>query len=356
MSTLFGHLSLKFATQPENLATEALFYILSNSKNARNGLQKFISNIDNRISNIYSFHTQVHETDNAIPDLVGFDEDDKPICIIEAKFWAGLTDNQPLTYLKRLPSNTPSVLLFIAPMKRMDSLADELFQRLEKKYKISDTKKNTDLISAKLNAYHMMAISSWRALLNIILTELDVSGDITYKSDMMQLQGLCDQMDSVAFLPLQCHEISPTIGKRNADFGNLIDEIITKGVSKKWFSTQGGRLRVTTGPNHYGRYFMLGPFICDLLFDNHYWATLQNTPFWLEIYGKVWNKSDEKNKVRKALSELEIQYPRKMFIDSDYGNPLIPLKVEFGVGKDKVIDSIIEQIKEIIKLLSKKYI
>jgi hypothetical protein len=308
------------------------------------------------MNSILSFRAQVYDEDNAIPDLIGYDEEDSPICIIEAKFWAGLTENQPITYLKRLPNNKPSVLLFLSPQKRMESISGELFQRLEKKYTISDVQKKSDLIYLKLNKNNMISVTSWNALLNVILTELDIAGDITHKSDLLQLQGLCDQMDTEAFLPLQSHEISPNIGKRNAEFGDLIDEIIAKGVNRKWFSTNDGKLRPSTGPNHYGRYFMVGPFMCDLLFNNHYWATLQNTPFWLEIYGKVWNKSEEKNKVRKALSELEMQYPRKMFIDSDYGVPLIPLKVEFGVEKDKVIDSIIEQTKGIIDLLSKKYI
>ena len=46
--------------------------------------------------------------------------------LIEAKFRAGLTDNQPMAYLKRLPANTPSALLFVAPAARLTTLWNEL--------------------------------------------------------------------------------------------------------------------------------------------------------------------------------------------------------------------------------------
>ena len=52
--------------------------------------------------------------------------------LIEAKFWAGLTDNQPIAYLERLPSNTPSALLFIAPTARLEILWNELRRTVAK--------------------------------------------------------------------------------------------------------------------------------------------------------------------------------------------------------------------------------
>ena len=50
------------------------------------------------------------------------------ILIIEAKFWASLTENQPISYLKRLKEN--SILLFVCPTLRKNSLFVELKKKL----------------------------------------------------------------------------------------------------------------------------------------------------------------------------------------------------------------------------------
>ncbi len=48
----------------------------------------------------------------------------------------------------------------------------------------------------------MLCVTDWNSLLNVIETELDASGDYRTKSDVIQLKGLCDQMDEEAFLPI----------------------------------------------------------------------------------------------------------------------------------------------------------
>lgn len=42
--------------------------------------------------------------------------------LVELKFWAGLTDNQPVAYLKKLPTDCHSALLEVAPARRIESL------------------------------------------------------------------------------------------------------------------------------------------------------------------------------------------------------------------------------------------
>ena len=62
-----------------------------------------------------------------IPDLVGNDDTDVTRLMLEAKFWAGLTDRQPVDYLRRLPEG--GMLLFVAPGSRLPSLWPELLRR-----------------------------------------------------------------------------------------------------------------------------------------------------------------------------------------------------------------------------------
>ncbi len=186
---------------------------------ARTALIRFIRTIDTRLTDDLSFKTQVYDEDNSIPDLVGFDEDNNQRCIIESKFWAGLTDNQPITYIKRFKSDKPSMLLFLIPSKRMESIWGELISRCKDGgIKIRDEIREHHKISAKLNDNHHLAVTDWNTLLTLMETELEAAGDHVFKSDLLQLKGLCNQMDEEAFLPLHSQEISPMIARRNMQF------------------------------------------------------------------------------------------------------------------------------------------
>ncbi|MYA41649.1 MAG: hypothetical protein F4Z31_07855 [Gemmatimonadetes bacterium] len=74
--------------------------------------------------------TQATGEDGGRPDLVGFDEHGAERLLIEAEFWAGLTENQTLSYLRRLASDggAPGALLFVEPAARLQPLWNELFR------------------------------------------------------------------------------------------------------------------------------------------------------------------------------------------------------------------------------------
>ncbi len=127
-SSLLAHLTKNFAPHPENVATEALGHILAHSASARNGLTSILSGTG--ISENLSYRTQQAEGDAlARPDLTGRDDQGRNVVLIEAKFWAGLTDNQPNTYIAMLADDVPSTLCFLIPQERMTSLWPEVCSR-----------------------------------------------------------------------------------------------------------------------------------------------------------------------------------------------------------------------------------
>ena len=64
--------------------------------------------------------TQVTASDGSRPDLVCFDAGNEKRIIVEAKFWAGLMDNQPNAYLEQLPESGRSA--FFCSLRRMSGL------------------------------------------------------------------------------------------------------------------------------------------------------------------------------------------------------------------------------------------
>ncbi|MDE2687051.1 MAG: hypothetical protein OXI16_06065 [Chloroflexota bacterium] len=121
-STLLAHLTPMLTDRVEDMAVEALGYILSKSPASRNALNLMLKSGVPEIKSVEQVRTQVTGDTGARPDLVGFDADDAERVLIEAKFWAGLTENQPNGYLERLPKDRPSALLFVAPEARRDTL------------------------------------------------------------------------------------------------------------------------------------------------------------------------------------------------------------------------------------------
>src|SRR5687768_5612239 len=62
------------------------------------------------------------------PDLVGTDPDHVERLLVEAKFGAGLTEQQPGGYLQRLPADADGMLLVVAPSARLPTLWVELLR------------------------------------------------------------------------------------------------------------------------------------------------------------------------------------------------------------------------------------
>jgi hypothetical protein len=99
---LFGHLASRFSTHPENLATEAVAFIVNRSATMREALRRLAGRTGIELPPIATFHPQARDGQGNIPDLVGVDATGAERPVIENKFWAGLTENQPAGYLDRL--------------------------------------------------------------------------------------------------------------------------------------------------------------------------------------------------------------------------------------------------------------
>lgn len=166
-NSLLGELAVSFAPHPENIATEALRYILVRHEAAWSALRRLLDTAAVDLPESLHFRTQAWAQDGTTPDLVGSDHDGVDRLLVEAKFWAGLTPNQPVAYLGRLPPDRPGALLFIAPGAR--------FQRLWEKLTVACREAGvevgpehdaaTELRWSSLR-HGRLVLTSWRALLS----------------------------------------------------------------------------------------------------------------------------------------------------------------------------------------------
>lgn len=345
--SLLGSLAERFVTQKENLASEALNIILNRSIKANESFCRSVSKHEDRLEKKLKFTTQVHSSDDkAIPDLIGYDSNSSPVCIIEAKFWASLTKNQPETYISRLDPGTPSVLVFLAPQARKYSLYMELISRLvesEIPFKEIGDLNNKRI---QLNPNNSIFILTWDPILQNIKKSVDEGSET--ESDIKQLIGLCSSIDTDSFKPFSQEEISPVYGKRNSDLCDLVDEVVDYGKQLKVFSTKG--LNRGASKYIYHRYFTYGRYNCKIKFDSKLWFSKANTPLWLEIFGKDdsgnWNNPKTHMELNNLLKKLENESPPRLY--NIIGSPpLIPLYVKSELNKDKLLEDLFNQIESL---------
>ena len=253
--TLLSHLTLKLASSPENIATEALRHILESSAVARGALQGLLQDGGADVGPIARVSTQAGDAEGRIPDLVAFDKHGVERVLVEAKFWAGLTKNQPVPYLRRLPQDTPTSLLFLAPAMRRDRLWDELRNRVLKAgIELGASNETPELRSASAGGKRRLMLTSWTALLERIAGKADNEAETL--ADIAQLRGLTDHMDGGAFLPLRPEELGPELARRMLGLQRLIDRAARQGKKDGWANLDG--VAVTPKATGYGRYMKLG--------------------------------------------------------------------------------------------------
>lgn len=117
-------------TQKENVATEAVAFILNRSAPARAALHAQIAMLLGDVAPISRIATQTAVGVESRPDLLLHGDGGDVLGYVEAKFWAALTNAQPLEYVKRLSAGTGGVLVLLAPERRLPTLRAEVLERV----------------------------------------------------------------------------------------------------------------------------------------------------------------------------------------------------------------------------------
>lgn len=341
MTSLFAHIVPLYG-KTEVVATEALKYILEQSEEARRALEQMLATSGVEIGSLTRFQTEAPGDEGERVDLVCYDASGDERVLIEAKFWAGLTDNQPNTYLGRLPEDGPSVLLFVAPAQRIETLWPELRRRAQEKHELTILSDSGDFRSATTNGdHHRLMLTSWRVMLNRMASH--ASSDAKITADIQQLHGLTARMDADAFLPLHADELGPAFARRMLQLPQLIDDATDRARSAGWVSTE--RLARTPLATGYGRYMQLAGVYSrfDVNFDH--WANLGDTPLWLNPYNL--NGLDE-DQVLRRLRALE---DKGAILGDDW---YIPISIPTGVEYDAVLEAVVDQLERIGRLIDPK--
>jgi len=349
MESLLGHYYSRIKGSQEDIASEGLAYILNRSAIASDAIRNYIKNECGVDLPGLLFRTQVSGEKYETPDIVGTDEHTRERLIIEAKFWAALTANQPVEYQKRL-SGENNVLMFVCPVLRVRLLWDELARRIQNEKMEASFDDQRQIISFPNNCF--LIIKTWDQILRHVKDALIQGEDRSLVSDIDQIIGFCNKIDDIAFMPILEKEFSPSIGKRIYSYYLLIDKIIDTLKRKVDVNLRG--MQATGQAWGYTRYFKVGNLGLSLNLNFKYWYEKAETPFWIGI--KISNEGISKWIVTPELTDACRKFEskslgkKKLFLID--GIPHFPLFPKLNEPEDIVLEDISSDIVNIINAVS----
>ena len=315
--SLLSHIASHFISEYENVANSSIAYLLNQYPAPRNVLKNILE-----VESVPSyFVTELSTISNGRPDVTGLDANGEKQIIVEGKFWANLTENQPVNYLKELVEN--GRLLFLVPDKRKSSLYMEIQKRVGDK----DEK---------------IYIVSWNHFLDLVEVENSKDHNPALISDLVQLKQLCLKMDEEGMPPLSQSDLDPMNGRIAYQFASLINEC--KLVLREWDKTDFTKLQTSASTGWNGVYFRVFDFGCKLYFSSYRWYTSQTaTPIWIEILDRDFNKS---SKIYHFLNRIDAD---NAYLEKE--TVLYGIMLKAGMDKTQIIDHIVDSVKNILSQL-----
>lgn len=284
-TSLLAHLRDRFGVaQTENLATEALAYILNTYPLALTTASALFRTLRPDLPELTRVETQSGSVDDeAIPDLVGVTTDQRKALIVEAKFDASLTPHQPVTYLERISSDTEGLLVFLVPNRRIGIVWGEIKRRCAMAGRPVMNEGLRGLSGTCGSA--CVGVISWADLLNALEDGLRGVDDRTCLYDVRQLRGMCERADRDAFRPLSSSDTDSRVGQRMQEYATLMFDAVENQLVGRGHADIKGLMR-SAGNGWFGRYLKLAGWECLLHVNFDRWARQRPTPVWLRISDK----------------------------------------------------------------------
>ena len=337
--SLLGHLYTHIKGSAEDVATMSLQYLLTYYDTLCESFNELIAtklSCTFDINTTYECQSVGDELER--PDMSGTDPDGNELILCEMKFYAGLTSNQPLTYLRRLRDENGKGLVFICPKDRIISLWDTLLDKCSK-----EKVETIDEYCISINGINMTVIS-WEEVL-LTLTQTANAKEKSSLADIDQLKGYCEQIESESFAPFREEELGAYEAKKYERLMYIVDRVIDSLCADKSVTASTKGLKASPYSHGYKRFISVDGFGMDFRLDLEAWADDKyvDTPYWISIRDQDFKTPKEfLNKV-SGISPSKKRIWKKEHI-------YLAINVPCGVVEEDVVDSIKAQILDYMKL------
>ena len=314
--SLLAHIASKFISEYENVANSSIAYLLNEYPASREALRSILD-VD-RVPAYYV--TELSSGSNGRPDVTGLDSHGGKAVIIEGKFWAKLTPNQPGNYLKEITDD--GKILFLTLEKRIGSLNIEIEKRIGE-------------------GAEKVVVYSWPDFLTAVETQNNKDHNGHLASDLLQIRELCQKMDVEGMPPLSASDLDPMNGRVASNLSDVIDDCNT--LLREWEHSDFQGLNSVSKKYGHGFYFRGYAFGCFLENDSRKWFVRDNhTPIWLSI-----NVSElmGPEKRKHHLNEYDSLHA----FETEYG-----IMLHEGMEKRQAAFHIVEKVKDVLSYLQSK--
>lgn len=335
----------RYTSASEDIATDTLAYLLSHYREASEAFVAMARRLQPSLPDILDWQTQDSDAavDTSRPDLVGRSAGRTRSLLVESKLWAGLTENQPTTYLRRLSADQPGALMFIVPDRRRSSVFGEVVRRCQADDELVPDHVDADAYCARIGQ-RVVAVTTWGNVLDELETALD--HDVDGRADLRQLAGFCRYEDGQQILPFTSDELTGNIGQRMIDLVTIIGETMDRLVQLEGISASTVGRAWSSSTDYTGRYFLLRGWECLLHVNYWRWANEAPTPLWLQIT----DGSVRDGTMEPAFDELRQEMPRRLFETG--GKLQVPLTIPVGVERDEIVIALTDQLKTLHDLFA----
>lgn len=303
--SLLAHLYPHIRGSQEDIATLSLQYLLSQSNSLNmaftNRIAKLMEiELDNTLQYICQVTGEGDEMER--PDMSGIDSNGKEVMLFEMKFYASLTANQPLTYIERLKNNRGKGLLFVCPSSRITPLW----------FKIRELCEECEI--QKVNKYCIkvdginLAIITWGEIIER-LKDVASFTDNAFSSDIAQLEGYCNQLDSEAFIPFSATDLSSEMARKGERYYQIVDEVMELICAEDGIETSKKGLKATGYRKGYTRSLYIDDFTISFNYARDMWLnpSCVDTPFWVAIRDGDWDQPESFYKEFDKIPEVNKQ-------------------------------------------------
>ncbi|MCY4078037.1 MAG: hypothetical protein OXH04_21705 [Acidobacteria bacterium] len=213
--SLLGRLAVGW--HPERAATIALAHILD-VKDSPGMASAFVDMVGRTGPLEFEpgrVKVDLDQKDHSRPDVTVHDKARRQRVFIETVFWEGVPEGQPGNYLKELPEDIPSALVYLAPRKRIHFLREDLRRRSGDSFVIGSEEEapGEEAVWMRVGS-RVLLIASWAYALDELRRVADIP---VVEQDIAQLQGFTKRMETAAFLPLAEAEAEAEAGAGAGD-------------------------------------------------------------------------------------------------------------------------------------------
>ena len=333
-------------------ATQALAYILNQQSGIVQAFVNLLGAADIRFEPRHRVESERGDDGGRIPGrpdmkIYPADGDGNPRVLVENKFWAGLTDAQPVEYLKMLPEDVSSGLLFIVPRDRVKQMWNVLKTRC---HNASLHLGQESPEGARVRWVPMgvgtkrMLITDWQNVLDALDGAAD--GD-EIRCDLFQLRRLVEKLEGAdVFLPLGAEEVANVdVAQRMMNYIDLLNSICNRlPHGDMGITCENPALDVTKYRSIHRSLKQNGHGVGWLAISFYAWHRSGGiTPLWW------WMSSG--NRLPKGFDELENLF-EGVHVCGNGGNKFIPIRLKLGVEREVVVEDAVQQIRAVFEKLT----